>query len=192
MKSHLDNWLGAFRLIACLIAILWCVALFNHIQGYGFNQFGIYPRAVDALPGIFFWVLLHGDFTHLILNTTPLFFMGFFVARRGPALFFKITFTVWILAGLCVWLTGRPAWHIGASGLVFGYFGFILAVAIYERSLVDLAVASLTIFYYGGMFFGLLPSAPFVSWESHVAGFLTGILAAKLYGKDWVRALSTP
>lgn len=192
LKPRLNNWLDAVQLIAYLVGILWCVALLNHIQGYAFNQFGIYPRDMNALPGIFFWVLLHGDFTHLLMNTTPLFFLGFFVALRGPVLFFKITFTVWLLAGLCVWLGGRPAFHIGASGLVFGYFGFLLAVAIYERSLIDLAVASVTIFYYGGMFFGLLPTAPFVSWESHIAGMIMGVVAARIYGKDWVQAQKGP
>lgn len=136
--------------------------------------------------GILAWVLLHGDFTHLALNTTPLLFLGFFVALRGPVMFLKITCLVWLLAGFAVWVAGRSAVHLGASGLIFGYFGFILAVAIYERSLFDLGVASLTIFYYGGLFFGILPIEPFVSWESHLFGLISGILAARLYGKDWV------
>ncbi len=192
LNFRLNKWLDAFQLIGCLVGLLWCATLLNHLQGYAFNQFGIYPREVQALPGIFFWVLLHGDFTHLIMNTTPLFFLGFIVALRGPALFFKITVTVWLFAGLSVWLGGRPAFHIGASGLVFGYFGFLLAVAIYERSLIDLAVASVTVFYYGGMFFGLLPTVPFVSFESHIAGLVMGVVAARLFGKDWVRALNKP
>ncbi len=188
MKALLRNWLDALQLISALIGVIWCVALLNHVQGYALNPFGILPRETAALPGVFFWVLLHGDFTHLIMNTAPLFFMGFFVALRGPMLFFKITMTIWIIAGLCVWLFARSAFHIGASGLVFGYFGFLLAIAVYERSLVDLAIASVTIFYYGGMFFGVLPIEAFVSWESHLFGLLTGVLAARFYSKDWVDA----
>lgn len=187
MKQILENWLQALQLILSVVAILWAITLINHVMGYAFNQFGIYPRELLGLIGIFLWVLLHGDLTHLIVNTTPMLFLGFFVAVRGPRLFLKITFTVWILAGIGVWLFARPAVHLGASGLIFGYFGFLLAVAIYERSLVDLAVATVTIFYYGGLFFGLLPGPAFVSFEAHIFGLFAGILAARLYGKDWVR-----
>lgn len=187
IRARLHSWVQALQLILLLVGILWCLALFNHLGGYHLNHFGIYPRRLDGLSGVLVWVLLHGDFTHLLVNSTPLVFLGFFVALRGPLLFFKITITVWLLAGFFVWLLAREAIHIGASGLVFGYFGFLLAVAVAERSLSDLAVASLIIFYYGGLFFGVLPTAEFVSWESHLFGLLTGFLAAKLFGKDWVQ-----
>ncbi len=167
--------------------LLWAITLINHVTGYSFNQFGIYPREPWGLIGIGSWVLLHGDLTHLIVNTTPLLFLGFFVAVRGPRLFLKITATVWIVAGMAVWLLARPAVHLGASGLVFGYFGFLLAIAIYERSLLDLTVASVAMFYYGGLLFGILPGPAFVSFESHLFGLMAGVLAARLYGKDWVR-----
>jgi len=185
LRQLLDNWLDAIQLISVLVGLIWCVALINHLNGYAFNQFGIIPRDLAAISGVLTWVLLHGDVTHVLVNTTPLFFMGFFVALRGPRLFFKITFTVWILAGICVWSMARPAVHIGASGLVFGYFGFIVAVAVTERNIVDLGVASLTIFYYGGLLFGILPAEGFVSWESHLFGLIAGVLAAKWHGKDW-------
>ena len=173
-------------MIAWFTGIIWGLALFNHLQGDEFNRFGIYPRDLWGLFGVFTWVVLHADLAHLLINTTPLLFMGFFVALRGPMLFIKITLTIWIVAGLAVWIFGRPAIHIGASGLVFGYFGFILAVAIYERSLLDLGVATVTMFYYGGMFFGILPAEAFVSWESHLFGLVSGVLAARVFGKDWV------
>ena len=187
MKRLLDNWLSALQTIFGLVTIIWCCGVVNHLSGYTLNGFGLYPREVVALPGVLFWVLLHGNPEHLLVNTTPLLVLGFFVALRGPGLFLRITITVWILAGVAVWLLGRPAYHIGASSLVFGYFGFLLAVAIYERSLVDLAVASFAIFYYGGLIFGLLPVDQFVSWESHLFGLLAGILAAKLFGRAWVQ-----
>lgn len=186
MKALLKNWLLGLQLIGGLIVVIWAVGLINAALGFGLNQFGIYPRHPAGLSGVLTWVLLHGDMTHLLVNTTPLLFLGFFVALRGPRLFFSISLTIWLLAGLAVWLFGRTAIHIGASGLVFGYFGFILAVAFYERSLGDLAIASITMFYYGGLFLGVLPTQPFVSWESHLFGLLAGILAARLYGKDWV------
>lgn len=187
LKQLLDNWLQGLQLILSLVCILWIVAFLNYISGHALSHYGIYPREPLGLLGIGPWVLLHASWTHLAVNTTPLLFMGFFVALRGPALYLKITFTVWLLAGLAVWLLARPALHLGSSGLVFGYFGFLLAVAIYERSIMDLAVASIIIFYYGGLFFGILPGQAMVSFESHLFGFFAGVLAARLYGKDWVR-----
>ena len=100
-------------------------------------------------------------------------------------LFFKITAIIWLGAGLAVWMLGRDAVHIGSSGLVFGYFGFLLAVAISERNVFDLGVASVVLFYYGGMFAGILPADALVSWEAHLAGFITGGLAARWLGPEW-------
>ena len=182
------RWLHGFRLIAGVVGLIWCVGVINHLSDYSFNQFGILPRHQSGLFGVLFWVVLHGDMTHLLMNSTPLFILGYLVAVRGPTLFFKISLTVWLLAGLIVWLLARPAIHLGASGLVFGYFGFILAVALVEKNLGDLLVAALVLFLYGGMFIGLLPVAQFVSYESHIAGMAAGVLCARLYGRDWVRS----
>ena len=167
-----------------LLVLIWAVALLNHLRDYDLNQFGIVPRDTQSIVGVLVWVLLHADLRHLLVNTTPLMFLGFFVALRGPVLFIRITLMIWIFTGLAVWLFGRPAIHIGASGLVFGYFGFILAVAVYEKSLFDLSLATLTIFYYGGLFFGILPVESFISWESHLFGLLGGVLAARVFGKS--------
>ena len=187
MKYPLQNWQDAFCLIGSLVGLIWCIAVLNHFVAFTFNQYGILPRDSLGLIGIFFWVLLHGDFMHVMVNTAPLLFLGFFVGLRGAGLFFKVTSIIWFTAGLLVWLIGRDAIHIGASGLVFGYFGFLLAVAIYERNLFDLCVASLVLFYYGGMFFGVFPVEAPVSWEAHLAGLFTGVLTAKWLGREWVR-----
>ena len=180
-----DNWQDAVRIIAALVGLIWCIGVLNHLSGFLLNQFGILPRTFSGLPGVFTWVLLHGSYLHMLLNTMPLLFLGFFVGLRGPVLFFKITAIIWWGAGLAVWLLGRDAVHIGSSGLVFGYFGFLLAVAISERNVFDLGVASVVLFYYGGMFAGILPADALVSWEAHLAGFITGGLAARWLGPEW-------
>ncbi len=161
--------------------LVWIIEVINNLLGHRLDVFGIYPRAIDKLPGIFFWPFLHGSLRHLVLNTTPLLVMGFFVALRGPSMFLKTTLLITLVGGLGVWLFGRPAFHIGASGLVFGYFGYLVAMGIYERRLGSLAVASLTLFYYGGLIFGILPTDSFVSWEGHLFGLAAGILAARLF-----------
>ena len=114
------------------------------------------------------------------MNTMPLLIMGFFVALRGPWIFTKTTLLILIIGGLAVWVFARPAYHIGSSGLIFGYFGFLVAIGLYERSISSLAIASVTLFYYGGLIFGILPTDSFISWEGHLFGLCAGILAARL------------
>ena len=106
--------------------------------------------------------------------------MGFFVAMRGVGRFVTVSLIVIVIGGVGVWCFGRSAYHIGASGLVFGYFGYLVALGIYERSIGTVAVAFLTLFYYGGIIFGVLPSDSFVSWEGHLFGLFGGIAAARL------------
>ena len=107
--------------------------------------------------------------------------MGFLVALRGRGLFIYSSLLIVVVGGLGVWVFGRPAFHIGASGLVFGYFGFLVAIGIYERSFSGLAIASLTLFYYGSIIFGVLPTNSFVSWEGHLFGLFAGIIAARVF-----------
>lgn len=183
--------LEAFRWSSGLVTLVWCVALLNGLTGYALNHLGLMPRDPLSIPWLPIWVLLHADLPHLLVNTLPLYYMSFFVALRGPRLFLKVTVFVTLAAGLAVWLAGRSAIHIGASGLIFGYFGFLLAIAFYEQDfrtrLVDLAIASVTLFYYGGLFMGLVPVEPRISYEAHFFGFCAGLLAARLFSGRFLR-----
>jgi len=175
-----SNWLSGLKIICLLVLSIWFVGIINNFFGHRLNAYGIYPRHVDTLPGVLLWPFLHGSLQHLMMNTTPLLMMGFFVALRGPLIFVKTTLLVLVIGGLGVWLFGRSAYHVGASGLVFGYFGFLVAIGVYERSISGLAIASITLFYYGGLILGVLPTDSFVSWESHLFGLGAGILAARM------------
>lgn len=180
MNDFRTNWLSGLETICALVVIIWVAEFINGFFGHALNAFGIYPRDVNTLPGIILWPFLHGSFAHLAMNTTPLLIMGYFVALRGPWIFVKTTLMILMIGGLGVWLFGRPAYHIGASGLVFGYFGFLVTIGIVERSIGSLVIASFTLFYYGGLILGILPIDSFVSWEGHLFGLLAGILSARL------------
>ncbi len=171
----------ALRCTSMLLFVIWLAAGLNHVLVYEFNYHGILAMQVSSLPGILFWPFLHGGFFHLAMNTTPLFFLGFLVGLRGPKLFVALSLFIVLLSGLAVWLFGRPAYHIGASGLVFGYFGFLLAVAWYERQVAPVLIAAIVLFFYGGLLWGILPRDEFVSFEGHLFGMLAGILAANLF-----------
>ena len=176
----MTNWLTGLKAIGTLIVLVWCVEIVNSFFGHALNVYGIYPREAATLSGIILWAFLHSDFQHLVMNTSPLLVMGFFVAMRGVGRFVTVSLIVIVIGGIGVWCFGRSAYHIGASGLVFGYFGYLVALGIYERSIGTVAIAFLTVFYYGGIIFGVLPSDSFVSWEGHLFGLFGGIAAARL------------
>jgi membrane associated rhomboid family serine protease len=177
------QWLGGLRRVAWLLVLIWGFHGVNYYFGMAFNDLGIFPRQWQGLSGIVLWPLLHGNISHLLMNTLPLLVLGLLVALRGHRVFILSSLIIVLLGGLGVWILGRPAYHIGASGLAFGYFGFLIAVGVYEGRISSLAIATLVTFYYGGMIFGVLPQNSFVSWEGHLFGMLAGIFAARLLAR---------
>jgi membrane associated rhomboid family serine protease len=163
-----------------ILAILWVMQFLNVAAGYRFNRLGIYPRRINGLFGIFISPFLHGSFAHLFLNSIPLFMLGALVLVGGKYLFFKVTFLIIAASGFVTWLWGRRAYHIGASSVILGYWGFLLFNGYLHRSSMTLFVALLCLYYFGGLIFSLFPQQERVSWEGHLAGFLSGILASYL------------
>lgn len=169
------------------IAFLWTLELIDWLifKG-GLNNYGVRPRSIEGLAGIFLAPLLHGSFAHLAANTVPLLVLGWFIlsTRKLPNFIIISIITIFV-AGLGTWLIApRASVHIGASGLVFGYFGFLLAIAYFEKSLQAFALAVVVIFLYGSMIFGVLPRNDGISWQSHLFGFFGGGTAAYYLGKN--------
>lgn len=145
------------------------------------DQYGIRPRDLDGLWGILCAPLLHGGFGHLAANTVPFLVLGWFVLAGRKGDFFLVSVIVIVLGGAGVWLMAPPeSVHIGASGLIFGYLGFLLSRGLFERSLGSILVAVIVGLLYGGLIFGVLPGEPGVSWQGHLFGFVGGAIAAKL------------
>jgi membrane associated rhomboid family serine protease len=167
-------------LLLVFIAAIWVIEVVNLLSGHRLDVYGIVPRTVDGLKGIPFAPFLHGGVHHALSNTVPLLILGGFITLQGWRAFLGVSLFVIIVGGAGVWLAGRSAIHIGASGLVFGYFGYLLARGWYNRSVVSILVALAVLILYGGMIFGILPTSGFVSWEGHLFGLLAGILAARL------------
>jgi membrane associated rhomboid family serine protease len=184
-------------LLLIFVAVIWVVYLVNSLLFDGsLNRYGLSPMALPyrwlsefepslpylagSLRGILLSPLLHGSFSHLMSNTFPLLLLGGFVAIRGAKTLIGVSLLVIVLGGLLVWIVGRPAIHIGPSGLVFGYFGFLVAQGWYERSIVSIVVAVGVLLLYGGIIFGVLPQSGFISWEGHLFGLVAGVLAARI------------
>ena len=184
-----ENKMGSLVMLLALVAAMWVVAAANVILEYDLNQYGVVPRTLEGLRGVPLGPFLHGGFGHLLSNTGPLLILGGLVAMRGHTSFLGVTAFIVIVGGLGLWCVGRPwPWddiqnvvHVGASGLVFGYFGYLVARGWYERSFLSIIVALLVILVFGsGIFLGLLPSGSYISWEGHACGLLAGVLIARL------------
>ncbi len=142
---------------------------------------GIYPRHPAGLLGIVFSPFLHCDLNHLMVNSLMLTVLGLFILLHGAFSFWIITGIIIIISGALTWLLGRKMIHIGASGLVMGYWGFVLVNAYHTPTVLSIAVAAVCLYYFSSMFANLLPQGKEVSWEGHVFGFIAGIIAALSY-----------
>ena len=173
----------ALRLVslAGFIALLWVVQAVNWITGWSLNPaFGLIPRHVEGLDGVALMPLLHGSQAHLMANTPPLAVMGALVALTATRALIAVNGVIVLGGGLAVWLLGSPAIHIGASGLIFGWFGFLVARGLLDRSAITVLCAAGVGVFYGAMLWGVLPGRAGVSWEAHLFGFLAGGVAAWL------------
>ena len=164
------------------MSVVWCVSGFalafdNQVLVY---QLALIPRRLDALVGIVGMPFVHGTFGHLMTNTLPLLVLGAMLLFRGVRYFALATAAIIVLGGVALWCFGREAAHIGASGVVFGYIGFLVTRGLYERRWRSIGVAVLVVFLYGGAIWGVLPSQPGVSWEAHLFGLLAGIIVARV------------
>ncbi|WP_228450589.1 rhomboid family intramembrane serine protease [Chryseolinea soli] len=166
-----------------LVFLMWAAFYVEVMFGLPLRQFGIVPRTFQGLLGIFLGPLLHGSILHLISNTIPLLFLGavlfFFYNRIGAQVFFRGYFWTNIL----VWLFARPANHIGASGLVYALAFFLIFFGIFRRDFLSIFVSVVVLILYGSVFYGVLPTDPEISWESHFAGALVGIGSAITFSK---------
>jgi len=165
------------------VGIFWAVHLVNWAAKYRLNVLGIAPRTSHGLIGILFAPFLHGNFNHLFFNTIPLFVLGSLVLANGYDVFYIVSIMVIVLGGLLTWICGRKATHIGASTLVMGYFGYLLANAYYSFNTTAIILAIICLYYFSGLIYALLPGKKEISWESHVFGCVAGVAASYLYPK---------
>jgi membrane associated rhomboid family serine protease len=159
---------------------LWASFTANIVAGGELTRFGVIPRTVDGLWGILFAPFIHANAAHLIANTVPLLVLGWLVLLRDARHFIPVTLLSMLGAGLCAWLLGAPnSVHIGASGVVFGYFGFLMLAGWFARSAASIAISLLVTVVWGGLVLGVLPGQPGISWQAHLGGFVGGVLAAR-------------
>jgi membrane associated rhomboid family serine protease len=161
-----------------VIFLMWLVFFLEYKYGFPLGTYGIWPWSVKGLIGIVTAPLIHANLSHLISNTFPLLFLGTALFYFYPRIASKVFFRAYFWTNILVWLFARNANHIGASGLVYGIAFFLIFFGLLRRDFMSLAISIVTVLLYGGIFYGVLPSAPGISWESHFGGALVGITSA--------------
>jgi len=167
-----------FSAILAFTAVLWLVKLVEVLFGLDLGHLGVYPRTLHGLAGIVFAPLIHGSLLHLFSNTLPVLILGTALLYGYPRSARVVIPVVYFGTGIAVWLFARSAWHIGASGLTFGVMFFILTIGILRWDTRSIALAMVVFLLYGGMIWGVVPGDPSVSFESHLAGAVLGVILA--------------
>lgn len=170
--SGVPTLMDRARPIIIFVGAIWAVYLFDLILPL--EQLGLVPRSFIGLAGIVTMPFLHGSFAHLISNTLPLIILLGLMVLSRPRPWSTLILLI-LISGVALWLFGRPALHIGASGLIYALMGFLIAAGALERQLVPAAVALFVGVTYGmSILGGILPGQPGVSWEGHLFGLLAG------------------
>jgi membrane associated rhomboid family serine protease len=170
--------LGSAVIPLRLVFLMWLFFFLEYNLGLPLSAFGIHPRSLMGLIGIVIAPMVHGNIIHLISNTFPLLFLGGVLFYFYPRIAVTVFFRSYIWTNILVWLFARNANHIGASGLIYGIAFFLIFFGLLRRDFMSLMISIITILLYGGVFYGVLPSDPAISWESHFGGALVGITSA--------------
>ncbi|HEX7270916.1 MAG TPA: rhomboid family intramembrane serine protease [Casimicrobiaceae bacterium] len=177
----------AVRLALAFVALLWIIELLNWALDLPVEEFGVRPRQWGGLLGILFAPLVHSGFAHLIANTLPLVVLGTAMLYLYPMAAPRVLPAVYLGPGVAVWLLARGGVHIGASGLIYGLSSYVFVAGLIRRDRRAIAASLLVAFLYGASVWGVLPIERGVSWETHLAAAVIGVLMA-----IGLRRLDTP
>ena len=167
-------------LVVMMVGVLWLVQLVNAALQYRLNIYGLVPRTAHGLVGIICCPFLHGSFEHLFMNSVALFILLNLMLLYGLHTFVMVTIFIVVASGVLMWCFGRRAIHVGASGLVMGYWAYVLLTAYQQGTVIAILIAVLCLYYLRGLIVNLMPGGEKVSWEGHVFGFLAGVAAVFL------------
>ena len=163
------------------LLLIWGVAFFEFSMELSFAEGGVYPRRWSGLQGILFSPLIHGGWRHLINNSMPAFLLSLALFYFYRDIAYKIWGLIYLMGGILLWGVGREAYHIGASGLIYGLAAFLFLSGIIRRVRSLTAISLLVVFWYGSMWWGLLPLDFDVSFEAHISGAVSGLVLAVVY-----------
>ncbi|MCX7115560.1 MAG: rhomboid family intramembrane serine protease [Gammaproteobacteria bacterium] len=163
-----------FHILEMITLILVGVHIVNVALGRRLCVLGVIPRHLLGLPGIVFAPFLHFDFNHLFFNLIPLLVLSDFILMQGLDYFLVVTVLITLISGTLVWCFAKNGIHVGASGLVTGYWALLVTNIYTQGSFLAIVLGCLSLYYFAGIFFGIFPSEKGVSWEGHLFGLVAG------------------
>ena len=177
-------WVRAAALTGSFVVLLYGVEAVDTVEDGRLDDAGIHPRDADGFWGIAFAPVLHGSWQHLIGNTLPVIVLGFLTLLAGIGRGITATAVIWVIAGIGTWFTGGSGTvHLGASVLVFGWLTFLIARGVFSRSIWQILLGIVVLFFYGSLLWGVLPGQPGISWQGHLFGAVGGVAAAWVLGR---------
>ncbi len=183
-KQELSKFAKSLAIPCAFILVLWAIYFSQVTFNLPYVQYGILPRKLSGLIGILSAPLIHANIPHLLSNTPTLLILSIAVMYFYPSSSLKVFAVIYLLTGILVWLFAREAYHIGASGIIYGLLGFLFFSGIFRRDNRSIALALLVTFIYGGLVWGILPGVKEISWESHLFGGISGIIVSFIYRKE--------
>ena len=169
---------------ALFVALLWIIKLYELATHTSLSNYGLLPRTVEGLFGIITSPLLHADIGHLLANTLPLLILGSIIFFFYRPIAFQLFFWIYLSTGIWVWAAARDSYHIGASGIIYGFESFLFFSGVFRKNPQLLALSLFVVFLYGSTVWGIMPMQKGISWESHALGALAGLITAYNFRKE--------
>jgi membrane associated rhomboid family serine protease len=162
-----------------ILLLLWGIFAINRLVfGNRLLYLGIQPRHIIGLPGIICAPFLHANFNHLFFNSIPLVVLADFILIQGIPHFLQMSLLIILVSGILIWCFASPGLHVGASGVITGYWGYLVAHAYYQSTMLSFILAAVCFWYFAGIFYSIFPGKRHVSWQGHLYGLLSGLAVA--------------
>ena len=185
MSEEKKKFVFALIIPTSLVFIIWAIKVIEYAFNVDLSFLGNYPLKLKGIMGIVSMPFVHGGWDHLMANTVPLFVLGTALFYFYRSISFRVFFGIWILSGIWVWFGGRPSWHIGASGVIYGLSSFLFVSGLIRKDSRLAALALIVTFLYGSMIWGVFPDffpkEKNISWEGHLGGAIGGLIMALYY-----------
>ncbi|MCT4616343.1 MAG: rhomboid family intramembrane serine protease [Marinifilaceae bacterium] len=178
INTEKNNLKSSVQVPVFFLGVMWVIRIFEFLFRYDLRHWGIMPRKLDSLHGILTSVLIHGGFRHLMANSIPFLVLSTALFYFYKHISYRIFFLSYIISGAMLWVVGRTAWHIGASGLIYALASFLFFGGVFKRHPKLIIISILIVIFYGGLIWGIFPGSFMVSWEGHLCGAVTGMLLA--------------